>query len=64
MLDIGGQLCTRTCMITIDLVMHVKEQEDWQFKVLQSWSQVSCFEIPQIIFCYFDFLSIEHGILL
>jgi len=27
-------------MITTDLVMHVKEHEDWQLKVLQSWSQV------------------------
>jgi len=27
-------------MITIELVMHVKEHEDWQLKVLQSWSQV------------------------
>jgi hypothetical protein len=40
MLDIGGQLCTRMCMITVDLVMHVKKQEDSQPKVLQSWSQV------------------------
>ncbi len=24
MLDISGQLCTRMCMITLDLVMHVK----------------------------------------
>jgi hypothetical protein len=29
MLDIGGQLCTWTCMIIVDLVMHVKEHEDW-----------------------------------
>ncbi len=29
MLDISGQLCIRMCMITIDLVMHVKEQENW-----------------------------------
>jgi hypothetical protein len=29
MLDISGQLCTEMRMITIDLVMHVKEQEDW-----------------------------------
>jgi hypothetical protein len=36
MLDIGGQLCIGMCMITADLVMHVKKQEDWQFKVLQS----------------------------
>jgi hypothetical protein len=40
MLDIGGQLCIETCMITINLVMHVKKKEDWQFKVLQSLSQV------------------------
>jgi hypothetical protein len=40
MLDISGQLCTWTCMITADLVMHVKKQEDLQLKVLQSWSQV------------------------
>ncbi len=40
MLDIGGQLCIEMCMIIVDLVMHVKEQEDWQIKVLQSWSQV------------------------
>jgi hypothetical protein len=40
MLDIGGQLCTWTCMITVDLVMHVKEQDNLQPKVLQSWSQV------------------------
>jgi hypothetical protein len=33
-LDIGGQLCTKMCMITIDHVMHVREQEDWQHKVL------------------------------
>jgi hypothetical protein len=33
MLGIGGQLCIGMCMIT---VMHVKEHEDWQFKVLQS----------------------------
>jgi hypothetical protein len=36
MLDIGGQLCRKMCMITTDLVMHVKEQEDWQLKVMQS----------------------------
>jgi hypothetical protein len=36
-LHISGHLCTGTSMI---LVMHVKEQQDWQFKVLQSWSQV------------------------
>jgi len=36
MLDIGGQLCTEMFMIIVDLVMHVKEQEDWQLKVLQS----------------------------
>jgi hypothetical protein len=35
MLDIGGQLCVEMCIITIDLVMHVIEQEDWQLKVLQ-----------------------------
>jgi hypothetical protein len=35
MLDIGGQLYIEMCMITIDLMMHVKEQEDWQLKVLQ-----------------------------
>ncbi len=40
MLDIGGQLCIEMCMITTNLMMHVKEQEDWQFKVLQSLSQV------------------------
>jgi hypothetical protein len=40
MLDISGQLCTGTCMITVDLVMHVKKHEDWQLKVLQSLSQV------------------------
>jgi hypothetical protein len=40
MMDIGGQLCIKMCMITVDLVMHVKKQEDWQFKVLQSWLQV------------------------
>jgi len=28
MLDIGGQLCIRMCMIIVDLVMHVKKQED------------------------------------
>jgi hypothetical protein len=28
MLDIGGQLCIKMCMIIVDLVMHVKEQED------------------------------------
>jgi len=28
MLDIGGELCTKMCIITVDLVMHVKEQED------------------------------------
>ncbi len=27
MLDIGGQLCIEMCMITINLVMHVKEQK-------------------------------------
>jgi len=26
MLDIGGQLCIEMCMITTDLVMHVKKQ--------------------------------------
>ncbi len=40
MLDISGQLCIGMCMITVDLVMHVKKQEDWQFKVLKNWSQV------------------------
>ncbi len=40
MLDFGGQLCTWTCMITANLVMHVKEQEDWQLEVLQNQSQV------------------------
>jgi hypothetical protein len=40
MLDIGGQLCTEMCMINVDLAMHVKEQEDWQLKVLQNWSQI------------------------
>ncbi len=40
MLDIGGELYIGTCMIIANLVMHVKEQEDWQFKVLQSRSQV------------------------
>jgi hypothetical protein len=40
MLDIGGQLCTWICMNIVDLVMHVKEHEDWQLKVLQCWSQV------------------------
>jgi hypothetical protein len=35
-LDIRGQLCTKICMITTNRVMHVKEQEDWQFKVLQN----------------------------
>jgi uncharacterized protein (DUF885 family) len=25
MLDIGGQLCTRTCIIIADLAMHVKK---------------------------------------
>jgi hypothetical protein len=29
MLDIGGQLCIGMCVITTNLVMHVKEQEDW-----------------------------------
>jgi hypothetical protein len=38
MLDIGGQLCIRMCMIIADLVMHAKEQEEWQLKVLQNWS--------------------------
>jgi len=37
MLDIGGQLCAKMCMITTNLVMHVKEQEDCQLKVLQNW---------------------------
>jgi hypothetical protein len=27
MLDIGGQLCTRTCMITIDLMIHVSKNK-------------------------------------
>jgi hypothetical protein len=36
--DISGQLCIKMCMITPDLVMHAKEQEDWRLKVLQSWS--------------------------
>jgi hypothetical protein len=27
-------------MITANLVMHVKEQEDWQLEVLQNQSQV------------------------
>jgi len=40
MLDFGGELCINMCMIIADLVNHVKEQEDWQLKVLQSWSQV------------------------
>ncbi len=29
MLDISGQLCIEMCMITTDLMMHVKEQKDW-----------------------------------
>jgi hypothetical protein len=40
MLDISGQLCIEMCMIVTNLVMHVKKQEDWQLKVLQSWWQV------------------------
>jgi hypothetical protein len=36
MVDIGGQLFIEMCMISVDLVMHVKEQEDWQLKILQS----------------------------
>ncbi len=36
MLDINDQLCVKMYMIIADLVMHVKEQEDWQLKVLQS----------------------------
>jgi hypothetical protein len=40
MLDIGGQVCIEMCMIIRDHMMHVKEQGDWQLKVLQSWSQV------------------------
>jgi hypothetical protein len=36
MLDIGGQLCIKMCMIIADLVMHVKKQDDWQFKALQN----------------------------
>jgi len=40
MLDIGGQLCTKMCIISPHIVMHVKEHEDWQLKVLQSLSQV------------------------
>ncbi len=40
MWDIGGQLCIKMCMITIDPVMHAKEQVDCRLKVLQSWSQV------------------------
>jgi hypothetical protein len=39
-LDISGQQCIKMCMITINLLMHVKKHEDLQFKVLQSWSQV------------------------
>ncbi len=34
MLDIGGQLCSEMCMITINHVKHVNEQEDWQLKFL------------------------------
>jgi hypothetical protein len=34
MLDISGQLCTKMCMIIVNFMIHVKEQEDWQFKVL------------------------------
>jgi len=37
MLDIGGQLCTKMCMIIANLVMHVNEKKDWQLKVLESW---------------------------
>jgi hypothetical protein len=40
MLDIGGLLCTELCTIITNLVMHVKEQGDWQLKVLQNWSEV------------------------
>jgi len=29
MLDIGGQICVEMCIIIVDLVMHVNEQEDW-----------------------------------
>ncbi len=36
-LDISGQLCIEMCTIIVNLVMHVKEQEGWQFKVLQSY---------------------------
>jgi hypothetical protein len=32
------QLCIGTCMIIAYLIMHVKEHEDWQLKVLESWS--------------------------
>jgi hypothetical protein len=44
MLDIGGQLCTSTCMIIANLVMHVKEQEDWQFKVGHKSSKGTIYE--------------------
>jgi hypothetical protein len=27
--DIGGQQCIKMFMIIVDLVMHVKKQEDW-----------------------------------
>jgi hypothetical protein len=31
-----GQLCINMYIIIENLVMHAKEQEDWQIKVLQS----------------------------
>jgi hypothetical protein len=34
-LDVGYWWPTM-CIIIVDLVMHVKEHEDWQLKVLQS----------------------------
>ncbi len=33
MLDIGAQLCVEMCIIITYILMHVNEQEDWQFKV-------------------------------
>ncbi len=31
---ISGQLCTKMCMTIANLMLHVKEHEDWQLKVL------------------------------
>jgi hypothetical protein len=48
MLDIGGQLCTWTYMIIIDLVMHVKKRKIGNskfYKIGQKFSRGTIYEM-------------------